>query len=718
MFRRHGSLEERHARPLSLMGIAVLVWLLLALPLLGRADDLLGEAARTESELEAQVHAALVRALDGDPRGAVRDLEALDRERGMKGQRPTGLTDDMRLLAAGVEPRRDVRRVALEDLLDASPDPVVERMARHALEEDDDAAAADKLLTDDRHNRRANLINEAIRPLGVFSGTVFLAALNPFLLAGSAVDSVATTAVNMWNYNRLSPREREALVRYRTLIERDARTNDAPEIVQQVQALGAKRAAALCKDTVDLGTQALDADDLDTARFQLTRAQRLPDCADRAAKPQERLAEMLAKRAAAEEAALWPADDAIAPADSLEASDYEALARATVLGDPGAMMAAAQRFQQSHPDSELSPGARLVVAEARDLAGRRPEARAALEDLADDDSRVGHVAQGMLDGAEFGQLDAFRAAERRHTRQVVKYVLLGGVDGRSALYTAAQVGASGVQAAQSVGVVNVLGIATRAWKAWRHDPVSNQEIIDRGEELLARTPEGAETREVHARLADAYERAGSYERALMHYKATGQSDPKRVAKLEGKLADKLLEDAKRSPAAPLLMAAIARDFKGTDAAEKAEKTLREHPRVEGIVLERDLLRDHPALLGPTALDLDPRLLDGDPSNGELSDKGVTLTDRELRLTLDAEGSPPERVETRPLDDAQYARARAAAEEALYTKLLTADPRSAEEGRFERFIPVYIAGSIGENGISVAPGIKTRPYSSPDKQLYE
>jgi hypothetical protein len=327
------------------------------------------------------------------------------------------------------------------------------------------------------------------------------------------------------------------------------------------------------------------------------------------------------------------------------------------------------------------------------------------------------VAQGILEGPEFGQLDALSAAERRHTREVLKYVLLGGVDGRHALYTAAQLGATGAQAAQSLGVVNVLGIATRAWQAWRHDPVSNQEIIDRGEELLARSPDGDEAREVHARLSDAYERAGNYERALMHYKATGQPDPKRVGKLQGRLADKLLEDAKRSTAAPLLFAAIARDFKGTDAAEAAEKSLREHPAPDGIVLERDVLRSHPELLGPTALDVDPKLLDGDPSNGELTDKGVTLADRELRLTLRADGTP-ERVETRPLSEEQYARARAAAEETLYTKLITQDERDPEEGRFERYIPVYIAGSIGENGVTVAPGIKTRPYRSPDKQLYE
>ncbi len=683
----------------------------------GRAADLLDEAARADTTLEAQVHAALVRALDGDPRGAVRDLEALDRVREARGQAASGLTDDMRLLAAGLEGRRDVRRADLHALLDADPDPVVERVARHALDEDD-AAAADQLLTDDRHNRRANLVNDAIRPLGVFSGTVFLAALNPFLLAGSAVDSVATTAVNLWNYNRLSAREREALVRYRALVRRDGRTSDAADIVREVQALGAKRAAALCEDTVARGTQALDDDDLDAARYYLGRAAQLPECERRAAKPTDRLADALAKRHASADAALWPADDVVLPAGGLEAGDYQALARATVLGAPDAMMAAARRFAYSHPDSALSPGARLVVAAARDLAGRRPEAREELEDLADDDSRAGEVARGILDGPEFGQLSALAAAERRHTREVVKYVLLGGVDGRSAVYTAAQLGASGAQAAQSLGIVNVLGIATRAWQVWRRDPVSNQEIIDRGEELLARAPNGTEANDVRHRLATAYERAGNYERALLHYGSTHQPDPERVRALQGKLASKALEDAKRSTAAPLMLAAIARDFKETDAGEEARKLLEKAPPRDGVALERELLRAHPALLGPAALDLDPRLLDGDAGNGELADQGVTLAEGELRLTLRTGGTPAERVETRPLTEQQYARARAATEEALYTKLLTADRTDPETGRFERYVPVYIAGSIGESGVSLAPGIKTRPYRSPDRELYE
>src|SRR5262249_61682056 len=103
-------------------------------------------------------------------------------------------------------------------------------------------------------------------------------------------------------------------VRYRPLIEHDGRTDGAPVSVREVRAPGAKRAAALCGDTIDSGKTALDADDLDAARFYLTRAQRLPGCAERTTKPQEKLAEALAKRDAANQASLWPADQPILPA--------------------------------------------------------------------------------------------------------------------------------------------------------------------------------------------------------------------------------------------------------------------------------------------------------------------------------------------------------------------------------------------------------------------
>src|SRR5207249_2574514 len=163
----------------------------------------------------------------------VADLEARDQARRDAGLPPTGLADDARYLAAGLVPTRDAQREALHAVLEAHPDPLVRRLAEHELEVDE-AATADRLLADDRHNRRAAVLNDAVRPLGIFSGGALLAALNPFLLAGSAADSVITTAVNLWHYDRLSAPKREALARYRSLLEREPQTRDAPEIARAI----------------------------------------------------------------------------------------------------------------------------------------------------------------------------------------------------------------------------------------------------------------------------------------------------------------------------------------------------------------------------------------------------------------------------------------------------------------------------------------------------
>jgi hypothetical protein len=683
--------------------------------------SLLDEASRNDAAVEERVHRAAAAVLMGngaDANASVREFEGLDQQRVDAGLRPTGLTDAVRLMAASLVSTRDARRVALEDVLDADPDPVVEKLARHALE-NEDAAAAERLIANDAHNRRASLVNDAVRPFGVFTGAAFLAALNPFLIAGSAVDAVATTAVNLWSYNRLSPPEREALARYKTLLRRDNLTNDAPDIVRAVQQLGKKRAEALCTETVNLGTNALDDDDLDRARFYLTNAQRLDGCAEETDEPLDDLAAAMARRSTAEEAARWPADEPLLPEPGLEADDYHAVAVATALGDPQAMMATSQRFQNAHPDSDLVPGAQLSAVVARDMSGHRVEARDTLKELSDDDSGVGRQAAALLASPEFNRLDALDEAESRHTREVAKYVLLGGTDGRSALYGAMQLGAQGAQAAQSLGIFNMIGVATRAWKAWRSDPASNDEIIQRGEELLAREPDSPDAPEVHERLSSAYERAGNYERALMHSQAVPEPDQKRIKKLQDKLADTMLEKVQGSPAEHLLLASIAEHFPESDAAEKARERLKDRPGPGALPLDRELLQANPVLLGPAGLDLDPGLLDGDKDNGELADKGVSLERGQLTLTLlDDEDESGERKDTRTLSADQYQRARAAAEEVLYAKVLTTGDLDPEVGKWEKYVPIYIQGSLGEEGFSVAPSIKMRRYKSPDSKLYE
>jgi tetratricopeptide (TPR) repeat protein len=702
------------------MRFAVLLALAVAVP--AGAATLLDDSARVDDDVVALVHDAAAAALAGTA-GALPDvvtrLERLDDARRDAGLAPTGLTDDVRLIAAGLHESRDARHDALEAVLDRAPDPVVRRVAEYALEREDDRSAADRLLEDDRHNRRASVLNDAVRPLGVFSGAAVLAVLNPFLIAGSALDSVATTAVNLYHYNDLSPTEREALVRYRRGLARDADTPDAPAIAATARGIDARRAAALCAGAVDAARQALDAGDLDRARYFVAREARALDCAGAIDDVRERLARALAARAARDEAARWPADDAPRPTEE-ERPDHDALVAAVALADPGGMMADAQRFLRQHPDSDLADGATLSIAVARDLAGHGDEARDALARLARRHDGAGRAAAVMLATPRFDHLATLGDAERRHAREVAEYVLVGGgPSGRSLLYTVSQFGAQGVQAAESLGIFNVIGLLSRAWGAWRHDPASNQAIIDEGERFLAREPGAREASDVHERLAAAYERAGAYDRALLHYRAVTDPKPGRLAALESKVADRLLENAEKANGEPALLEAVARYYPATDAAEKARKALAKMPAPGDIVLSRDALAKAPALLGPNGLDLDPHLFDGDLRNGELADAGVTVSRNTLRLSLRNPDGGDDRIEERALARDVYERVRAAAVTVLYDSTLLADHGEADTGRFERYIPFSVNGDVGESGnVSIAPAVKLRKDRTDDQSLYQ
>jgi hypothetical protein len=693
----------------------------LAVAVAAQAGTPLEDATRDDPVVDALVHRTAVAALRGDVGGlddTVAEFERLDDARRDRALAPTGLTDDARLLAAALRPTRDARLDALHALLDDDPDPVVERVARYAVEQEDDGAAGDRLLDDDRHNRRATVLNEAVRPLGVFSGTALLAAINPFLLAGSAIDSVATTAINLYHYNDLSPREREALVRYRRQLSRDPQTTATPEIRDLVHEINARKNTAVCADTVRAAERADDAGDLDAARFYVASAAGLEGCEEKSAKIRERVATALARRETATEAARWPADDLQQPPDE-ERDAYRALVTATVLGDPARMMTAAQAFVHRYPDSDHHDAATLAVGVARDLAGHRESAETALREVAGDDSGAGRIAAAMIETPRFQRLDGIDSAERRHGREVAEYVLVGGqMNGRTALYTAAQFGAQGVQAAQSFGIFNVIGMLSRAWSAFRKDPASNQAIIDEGEQFLAREPGANEASEVHERLATAYERAGAYDRALLHYKAVARPEPKRIAALEEKIAGQLLENASKAQGEPALLEVIVHYYPTTDAAEKARTTLASMPRAGEVPLSREVLLAHPRLLGPSGLDLHPELFDDDVHNGEIADAGVTVGQGVVTLKLRDPDGGADRTETHPLAPDVQARARAAAEDALYETALARDPNAGEVGRFERYIPFFISGSFGEDGVSVAPGVKLRRNTSEDRPLYE
>src|SRR4030095_140120 len=182
--------------------------------------------------------------------------------------------DEARLLQIANLRTAAARRSQVDDLISHSSGDL-QRLAR-GLAASDETARTSRLLADDQHDRRATLVNDAIRPFGL--GSNLLAVVNPVLLAGSALDAVIATTRNVLHYDRLSTRERDALASYRASVARNAGSERSPELARTTQHLSAKRRAALCKDELREAKKALEEHALARAATRLRAASALDGC--------------------------------------------------------------------------------------------------------------------------------------------------------------------------------------------------------------------------------------------------------------------------------------------------------------------------------------------------------------------------------------------------------------------------------------------------------
>src|SRR5262249_13595004 len=158
--------------------------------------------------------------------------------------------------------------------------------------------------------------------------------------------------------------------------------------------------------------KALDDHDLDHAAFYAHAADRIDGCADRAARPLEKVTDARAARAAREDAGRWPVDDPPQPRSDGERADREAVLVATALADPGRMIGAASRFRERHDESRFAPGALYALAVARNLGGHADAGREALDELAwDKGSCAGRHAAAVLASVDYSRLAALGEAE-------------------------------------------------------------------------------------------------------------------------------------------------------------------------------------------------------------------------------------------------------------------------------------------------------------------
>jgi hypothetical protein len=681
-----------------------------------------GQATDASDPAVRLVAGTLAHALLGDQTAVAQDHVAivqLDEARRHADGEATGLADQVLYLHASLMSSRVEYLAALQRVRKADPDRGLRRRIDWRIATDE-VIAADRLLRDARHNRVAGLVNDALRPLGQIT-LLGLSVVNPILLAGVGLDSAASTAINLWNWRRPYPQEREALARYRQHLRRGSTPEPVP---QSVRGLRQKIAAADCKRAVRSARLAATTDP-ELASAHLRVAGVIRGCADDAEKAQAEIERDDTERRERLEAGRWPRDP-LPPIPASAAAAYHELLTALVRADPGAIRAAADMTHRTGAES-LRDEAWYAETVAADLEGDHAAALEGLRGLEGgdaSDSNMGRRAKALLDDPATDRYQTLRRAIRQHRRDRLRFVLLGRLpEPRAALHTAMRVGASGLRGLQTLGMLNVVGLLTRTVRNWRTDPLSNEQILAAGEEFLARMPHSPHASAAHKALADAYARERKYDSALFHLRQVSPRNDGKIAKLEEKAARRLLTAADGAPGPAqrrAILTAVTQRYPGTKTADRATTALgklaedadaaTESPGISG-----DTLRADTALADQ--LGLPAVWFDGQKENGEVAGQGLRVIGPEqATVTVDTPDGPIE--EPIALTRMRSATLGAAMSEAAYQhaagRLDNAQPGAS---RFDRLIPFFIQGTVGESGVSVYPGIKPRAYTSEQRNLY-
>ncbi len=664
--------------------------------------------------------AALVARFLDDRHGVESAHEAirrLDLDRARDDREDTGLADQLHYLEASSSPSREAYLEQLRDALRSDPDVYLAGRMRWAMASDE-LVTAQRLMGAARHNRIANLVNDAARPLGRLT-SIALSGLNPAVALTAALDSITATGGNLWRWRRPAAEEREALHRYREHLRRDAAPGNATsgDIIPpaRMHRLAARVAAADCNRAL---RRARAAAEPATARAHLEAARLISGCETRARREEPPPAEP--GPAAARDPRLRPADP-LPRMPEVVVPTYHAMLLALVRAEPAAIRSVARELHDSPAGASLGDEAQYVETVAADLEGRHQDALTSLRALADaPSSNMGRHATELLRQPGTDRFGTLRHAVADHRRARVRYVLMGS--NRKPLGDAhglARAGLRGLQGLQNFGLFNVFGLVGRSVQVWRGDPVSNAPIIAAGEDLLAREPGSPHLDEARDLLVDAYSRSGEYERALFHLARMGTPAPKRAKKLRDRAASRLLRVARseafgpraRQRALDLMLA----HYPDTESADDARELQSQRAASEPAQLPSTTLRSDRALA--PRLGLPSEWLDGRGENGELADGDLRLAD-DGRLLAAVEVAGDRTDHSLSLDGEQTAVFVAAANE---TRHLTAarDAGGAPRGApFERFLPFFVEGSVGASGVSIVPGLKPSPVQSDRPDLYD
>jgi hypothetical protein len=710
-------------------------------------------------EVEKQVEEALIEGYLGN-REAILKAYKFMKEKDQtlqKAKEPiTGLADELMDLANAQIKRRDDYLKAQERFLKSSPEPELEKLVRYRIK-NDEFNKATAILKGDKVDKTGRVLNNFLRPIN-------LASWGFGFLIPAAIDTGVNTAFYLSELDTLSLREKIALAEYQTFIRKYPESKLHSKAKKRIAELRKKLAEYQFSRAMAAAEKEAKEKSYDQAIFHLKQALKIWPDSKKAAQKLATIQQQ--KKQYQEELALSLA----VKADSTpQDTAYQELLEALLLESPPNLLLRTNNLLRHNPPPAIKSQLYYLKARLQERIGDYPAARETLKEIKNKytKSTAGKQARLVLNSTPYNINKEIKKARRRYIQKSLKYALFGQRFAKDNLALgASEVALEGAGALTTLGIFNLAAMGFRLGNLLLSNPISNQDIIDKGESLLAQYPPNAPTpKEVHKILAEAYEEQGNFYKAMEHYALSGEMSEEDMIKYRNKVANKFfarIQEEENPIIKRRYLFSLLRDFPDTEVVPKVSQELAKLFREDKLLtITKAQLKKYPAFFGANGINIKPELLDGKLSNRELGDKGITfLKEDQIKLSfIGPEGKEEERIY--PVDKKIYHRLRILWEENQYQNALTQEGKRQWaydiggdlsvkdlnlQGRLEmpqntalflggssrnpyaglefplplidQLIPLDFSINIKPSGISLEPTIRTPELDHKDQYLYQ
>ena len=544
---------------------------------------------------------------------AARDLAREDDRRRAAGAPATGLADNALALAAAVNPSRDQRRAWQREALDAGADPYLRDILRRELREDP-VVEFRRLGWHDAWNRAVAPVNAIIRAVvTAFEG-------QPQALVQIPVDVVFAIPRAF----RLTERQRKRVtLADRVAADEELRRAAPPALAKKAAVLRQRMERERVDAEVRLARYLYEQDRLreagETCRAVLQSHPAHAAASDLLARSEKRRSLLYRRQIGALtvlDGEPWPAQK------GPPARDYEALLQGLIAPDVAA----------APPPSESGLRAEAAYAASARFARTAPreEALASLRALAAGESATAIRARAWIQDDRFNLDRAMEQGRDRLAADRRRYILSGALTSEQNLYQSASAAAArSASGAANLGVLNVIGVATRWIQVALRPVVSAGPAMDPLVIALREDPNRADADALRLRYAQWLRYMQLYVPAAEQYRLAGALTPKRELSLRTRDARRAFRVIQDMPGA----AERVRDgeqwlarWGDLKMAAKARKQL-EKDRAEAAIdfrLDRHVLREERDRWLALGMPLKSEWLDGRSANGEIDKEGATI----------------------------------------------------------------------------------------------